>query len=58
MNQLLGKTLQDKVTGFAGVVTARIEYLYGEAQVQVERNGESHESQWFPESRIVGTASA
>jgi hypothetical protein len=46
----LGQFVQDKVTGFAGVVTARVEYLDGVTQClvqpRVKADGEFVEAQW------------
>ena len=35
--ELLGKYVEDAVTGFTGTVTAIAEYLHGEKRAQVER---------------------
>lgn len=52
---MLGKKVRDKVTGFEGVVTGRVEYLTGCAQVlvqpRVKGDGEFIESRWLDEPR-------
>jgi hypothetical protein len=50
----LGSKVRDKVTGFQGVVTARIEYLYDPTQVHIEsanNNGEPADI-WCIEGRV------
>lgn len=53
----LGWTVRDSVTGFYGVVTGRVEYLTGCAQLLVQPgvkdDGEWRESRWFDETRVV-----
>lgn len=53
----LGYTAEDKVTGFRGVVTGRVEYLTGCNQVllmpKVDKDGKTMEGAWFDEQRVV-----
>lgn len=55
----LGQTVKDRLTGFAGVVTARVEYLTGCAQVCVQpgmkADGDFREARYFDETRIEVT---
>jgi hypothetical protein len=57
MNDLMGRTVADKITGFAGVVTAHIEYLSGCHQSSVnpglDKDGKPQENQWFDDQRLV-----
>lgn len=51
----LGKKARDKVTGFEGVITGKVYYLYGCAQyclVPKARNGKLGESEWFDIGRV------
>lgn len=52
----LGQKVQDSLTGFEGVATARTEYLYGCVRVLVEpgllKDGKPIEGEWFDEQRI------
>ena len=52
----LGKTVQDVITGFKGVVTGRVEYLTGCNQCliapRVGVDGAYKDSQWFDEDRL------
>jgi len=51
----LGKECMDKVTGFQGVATARITYLYGCDQyclVPKVKDGEMKGGEYFDEGRI------
>ncbi len=52
-NDLKGKKVKDKVTGFEGVVTAFCEYLDNSDSVRVEAliNGEPKD-EWFPSTRL------
>jgi hypothetical protein len=56
----LGRKVKDKVTGFAGIATARTEYMNGCVRVLVEakcnKDGKSP-SEWFDEQRL-GESSA
>ena len=51
----LGMTLKDRITGFAGVVTGRCEYISGCNQVllvpPVDEKGDHREPHWFDEQR-------
>lgn len=58
----VGEMLQDKVTGFKGVVMGRTEYFtgcdhYGLCS-RVLKDGEPMEWQWFDETRLVSVANA
>jgi hypothetical protein len=52
----LGKEGKDKITGFQGIITAKVEYLYGCTQYgltpRVGEDGATKESQFFDEGRI------
>lgn len=53
----LGKKYTDPITGFTGIATARIEYLTGCIQYQLQpkglkADGTIKEGLWFDESRI------
>lgn len=51
----LGQTVKDKITGFSGIVTGRVEYLTGCNQLlvapPVKDDGAFRDSQWFDEQR-------
>jgi hypothetical protein len=51
----LGVTIEDSITGFTGIVTARCEYITGCHQLlvqpRVKNNGDFVESRWFDEDR-------
>ena len=51
-----GKKGKDKVTGFEGIITCKINYMYGCAQYGltpiVDKDGNTKETQWFDEGRI------
>ncbi len=53
---VLGSRVRDIFTGFAGIATARTEWLYGCARISVEpqelRAGKTIEAQWFDEQRV------
>lgn len=57
MNQKLGTTVVDKITGFRGVVTGRVEYISGCNQLLVtpksDKDGALNEAQWFDEQRCA-----
>lgn len=61
MTIALGSKAKDTITGFAGVVTGRCEYLTGCNQLLVApaiaKDGSIRDSQWFDEQRLqqVGT---
>lgn len=44
-----GEKFKDLITGFQGVITARVEYLDEPPQYFVEDKGQS---KWLPESRL------
>jgi len=52
----LGQTVTDKITGFAGIVTGRVEYISGCNQClvtpRVGADGAFKEAQWFDEQRL------
>ena len=54
---MLGKKVKDKITGFEGVVTGRVEYLTGcnqcLVQPKVGKDGGFKDSQWFDEQRLI-----
>ncbi len=58
----LGATVEDRITGFSGVVTGRVEYVTGCAQMLVQPHakpdGDFIESRWFDETRVVVLMSA
>jgi hypothetical protein len=52
----LGATYTDKITGFTGVATGKVEYLTGCNQVLVQpkvgADGNLSDSRWFDEQRL------
>jgi hypothetical protein len=56
MNNLIGKTVKDKITGFEGVAIGRVEYITGCNQVlvapKVGSDGSLRASEWFDEQRL------
>jgi hypothetical protein len=52
----LGRTARDKITGFTGIVTARMEDLFSAPQVKIQskdiQNGVPVVAQWFEEGRV------
>lgn len=52
----LGERVRDLITGFAGVATARVEYLNGCVRIEVTpkalHEGKPMDAQWFDEQRI------
>lgn len=61
-NLELGSIQRDKITGFEGIVTARIEYLTGCVQYKLTpqsltREGAIREDQWFDEVRLAAVDS-
>jgi hypothetical protein len=53
----LGTKVKDSISGFEGIATARIEYLYGCVRVLVEpqglnQDGKPIEAQYFDEQRL------
>jgi hypothetical protein len=57
MNDLLGRAVQDRITGFSGVVTAYCEYITGCNQAlvapKIGEDGSFKDSQWFDVQRLV-----
>lgn len=56
MNEALGKTYKDKITGMQGVCTGRAEYISGCDQlllqpVDKKADGDIRESRWFDVQR-------
>lgn len=58
----LGVKAKDKITGFAGTVTGRSEYLTGCAQYLVAppvgKDGNVRDSCWFDEQRLTVTGTS
>lgn len=53
---MLGLTVEDRISGFRGVVTGYVEYLTGCNQALVQqraRDGEYKEPLWFDVQRLV-----
>lgn len=51
----LGKEAKDKITGFEGVIIAKVQYLFGCNQyciVPKVKDGEIKSGEWFDEGRI------
>lgn len=52
----LGKEGRDKITGFTGIITTRVEYLFGCTQYglvpKVNEDGEIKSGEFFDEGRI------
>ena len=52
----LGLKAKDKVTGFTGIITGKVSYLYGCDQYgltpEVRKDGKITDTQWFDEGRI------
>lgn len=57
MHPSIGKTFSDKITGFKGVCTGRIEYITGCNQLllspKVGDDGAAKEASWFDEQRCI-----
>ena len=55
----LGMKAKDVITGFAGVVTAHLEYLTGCDQYcltpPIDKDGKLVDTKWFDESRLLVT---
>ncbi len=53
----LGTTICDKITGFEGVITGRVEYLTGCVQYlltpKIAEDGSHRNGEWFDEGRLV-----
>lgn len=57
-DSLLGYTVRCEITGFTGVVTGEINYLYGCRQVSITPKSTEHESkmaenQWIDRARVI-----
>ncbi len=52
----LGDKVQDKITGFIGIATARIEYLHGCVQIEVmppvDKDNKNPDAIWMDEPRL------
>jgi hypothetical protein len=52
----LGKEVRDKVTGFTGIITGKIIYLFGcsqySVQQKVDSEGKKPSTEWLDEGRI------
>ena len=52
----LGDKVCDKVTGFTGIATARIEYLHGCIQIEVmppvDKDGKKPDAVWIDQPRL------
>lgn len=54
-DELLGKKAKDKVTGFEGIITAKVIYLYGCTQYCITppaKDGKVEDSRYYDEGRI------
>lgn len=53
---MLGKTVEDRITGFKGVVTGQVTYLTGCNQClvtpRIKEDGTRREAEWFDEQRL------
>jgi hypothetical protein len=57
----LGQDAKDTITGYAGIVMAKAQYLTGCNQVlltprSLDKDGKRREGEWFDEQRIVVTS--
>lgn len=56
MNSILGNHYRDKITGFTGVATGRVEYITGCNQVLLApaagKDGTLRSAEWFDEQRL------
>ena len=54
--EILGKQARDKITGFEGIITGKVSYLYGCTQYsltpKVKKDGSAQDPVWFDEGRI------
>jgi hypothetical protein len=51
----LGQKAKDKITGFEGIITGKIQYLFGCDQYGLApeaKDGKINDTQWFDEGRI------
>ncbi len=57
---MLGRSVRDRITGFAGIVTGHVSYISGCNQVlvvpPVKQDGTLAEAQWFDEQRMEITS--
>lgn len=56
----LGMEAKDQLTGFEGIVTARIDYLTGCVQYKVtpkslSKDGKPEDGEWLDESRLIAS---
>lgn len=55
----IGQEAIDKITGFKGIITGKVEYISGCKQYilapKVKENGEFVDSHWFDEDRLEVT---
>lgn len=63
MKAVLGTTVRDRITGFTGIVTGRVEYITGCNQALVqpkmkEDGAAMPESAWVDEQRLEAVAGA
>jgi hypothetical protein len=56
MNNMLGKKVTDRITGFTGIVTGYVTYLSGCNQAlvapKVGKDGKKIDGEWFDEQRL------
>ena len=55
MKLKLGAKYRDKITGFEGIATGRVEYITGCDQILLSppaRGGTKPDAQWFDENRV------
>jgi hypothetical protein len=53
----LGSKVKDSITGFSGIATSRVEFMYGCNRIQIEpdelnKEGKPIEGQYFDEQRV------
>ena len=57
MNQAIGCTFEDKITGFKGIAVGFTEYISGCNQVllspRVDKEGKHQSGCWFDEQRLI-----
>ena len=54
----LGEKYRDSITGFEGIATARVTYLYGCVRVALEGTTKPGESVYFDEQRLTKNSDA
>jgi len=59
----LGQKVKDNITGFAGIATAKCEYLNGCISIQVKpikltKEGKMIEAEWIDEQQLIITSRA